>query len=82
MCYEKKKKKQTRELCYDIQSCLPARLHVEMGLLNAHVVSKVHPFGKVLFEVGPHGLVRAPALQNTKQEKSRESMKGQRERPV
>lgn len=53
-----------------------------MGLLNAHVVSKVHPFGKVLFEVGPHGLVRAPALQNTKQEKSRESMKGQRERPV
>lgn len=53
-----------------------------MGPLDAHVVSEVHPFGEVLFQVGPHGLVRDPALQNAQQEESGESMKEQRERPV
>lgn len=36
-------------LDFDIQCCLPTRFHVEMGPLDAHVVSEVHPFGEVLF---------------------------------
>lgn len=48
----------------DLQCCLPAWFHIEVSPLYAYVVSKVHPFGQVFFEVWPHWLSRGPALQN------------------
>ncbi len=48
----------------DLQSSLPPTLHIEVSSLYAFVVSKVHPFGEVFFEVRPHWLVSGPALQN------------------
>ncbi len=51
-------------LTHDLQCSLPALLHIQMSSLDALIVSEVHPFGEIFFEVRPHWLVRGPALQN------------------
>lgn len=51
--------------CRDSQRSLPPTLHVQVSSLDAVVVGKVQPFGKVFLQVGRHWLVSGPALQNT-----------------